>query len=317
MDLSVIIPVFNEEANVEPVCREIRQTLEPLEKNFEIIFVNDGSNDNTRSTLDSLAQEDDKIKVVHLRRNFGQTAAITAGVDHASGDVIVMLDGDLQNDPHDIPRLLKKLEENFDVCSGWRKTRRDNFFTRTVPSRIANMLISVISGVRLRDYGCTLKAYRREVLLGVRLYGEMHRFIPVYAAWQGAKVTEIPVSHRPRIHGKSKYGLGRTFKVVLDLLVIKFMASFSQNPIYVFGGFGLVNCFLSLLTFTVMVYYKYLGGKSFVETPLPLVAVLFFLVGIISILMGFIAEVQMRTYYESQGKSTYIVGEKRNFIVTS
>jgi glycosyltransferase involved in cell wall biosynthesis len=313
MDISVIIPVYNEESNIQKVCQEVHDTLDRLSKSYEIIIVNDGSTDGTPRILDVMAETDPKIRVLHFRRNFGQTAAIVAGIDHSRGAVIVTMDGDLQNDPRDIPRLLEKIEEDFDVCSGWRRDRKDNPITRKLPSRIANVIISMISGIPLKDYGCTLKAYRRDVLVGVRLYGEMHRFIPIYAAWQGARVTEIPVSHRRRDGGKSKYGLIRIFKVILDLMVIKFIANYSQNPIYAFGGFGLVNLFLSLACFGLMVYYKFWGGKSFIETPLPQVVLLFLLIGFVSIFMGFMAEIQMRTYYESQRKSTYLIGAKRNF----
>jgi glycosyltransferase involved in cell wall biosynthesis len=235
-----------------------------------------------------------------------------AGIDHAMGEIIVPLDADLQNDPADIPRLVAKVNEGFDICSGWRKKRRDNPFLRTLPSKIANFLIRLISGVKLNDYGCTLKAYRREIIKGVCLYGEMHRFIPVYAVWNGAKVTQLQVNHRPRHNGKSKYGLKRSIKVVLDLMVIKFFQSYFQKPIYVFGGFGLINILLSFLTFSGMVYFKYFGGKSFIQTPLPLLAILFVLIGVISILMGLLAQVNMMTYYESQGRKSYSIAYTLN-----
>jgi hypothetical protein len=221
------------------------------------------------------------------------------------------MDGDLQNDPADIPRLLAKLEEGFDVCSGWRKERRDSL-RRRLPSRLANRLISWISGVRLNDYGCTLKAYRRSMLAGVRLYGEMHRFIPIYASWQGARVTELPVNHRARTRGKSKYGLERTFKVILDLLVVKFLSDYAQKPIYVFGGFGLLSILAAFLCFGGMIYYKFWGGKTFIETPLPQLVIMLFLIGAVSVLMGLQAEILMRTYYESQGKRIYQVRKRTN-----
>jgi glycosyltransferase involved in cell wall biosynthesis len=219
------------------------------------------------------------------------------------------MDCDMQNDPEDIPKLVAKLEEGFDVCSGWRKFRKDNAFTRRMPSWVANKLISLISGVKLHDYGCTLKAYKKEVVEGIKLYGEMHRFIPIYAKWQGARITEIPVRHHPRIHGRSKYGMERVFKVTLDLLLVMFFSTLSTKPIYIFGGFGFVSVVFSIFSFFLMIYYKFWGGKTFVETPLPQLVVLFFLVGFISILMGFLAEILMRTYYESQGKSVYTIKE--------
>jgi glycosyltransferase involved in cell wall biosynthesis len=235
-----------------------------------------------------------------------------AGIDFASGDVIIGLDGDLQNDPADIPRLLEKLAEGYDVVSGWRRNRKDTALRRNLPSRIANWLISGISGVKLHDYGCTLKAYRKDTMKGVRLYGEMHRFIPIYAAWQGGKVTEIPVNHLPRIHGDSKYGLERIVKVVLDLMVVKFLASYATKPIYVFGGFGLLSIAVSFASVVWALYLKFFESKSFISTPVPLLAVLAFITGVMSILMGLIAEIIMRTYYESQGKSVYLVKDTIN-----
>ena len=244
--------------------------------------------------------------------NSGQTAAMMAGIDHAKGEIIIPIDADLQNDPYDIPALIEKLNEGNDVCSGWRKHRHDNPLFRTFPSMIANRLIQTISGVKLHDYGCTLKAYRREIIKEIRLYGEMHRFIPIYAKWSGARVTEVPVNHRPRRHGKSKYGLKRSVKVLLDLMVTQFIQTYFQRPIYVFGSFGLLSFTLSFLTFTGMLYYKYFGNKSFIQTPLPLLAVLFLLIGFISIFMGFLAQITMMTYYESQGRKSYLIAYTRN-----
>ena len=248
-----------------------------------------------------------------FRKNFGQTAAMSAGIDYATGDVIIPMDGDRQNDPKDIPVLLAKLDEGYDVVSGWRKDRKDNAIKRNLPSRIANGLISKISGVHLHDYGCSLKAYKRDVIKDVRLYGEMHRFIPVYANWMGGKVTEIPVRHHPRIHGVSKYGIGRTFKVVLDLIVIKFLQNYAQKSIHVFGGFGLISFLCAIISTIAMFYYKLFGNKSFIQTPLPMLVVFFFLVGIILVMMGILAEMQNRTYYESQGKKVYLVKEEIGF----
>jgi glycosyltransferase involved in cell wall biosynthesis len=301
--VSVIVPVFNEELNVEELYDRVTAV---LHGSVEFIFVDDGSTDGTFDRLRRLAGNDPRMRLVRFRRNFGQTAALSAGIDHARGEIIVPMDGDLQNDPKDIPRLLAKLDEGYDVVSGWRVHRRDPLRKR-LPSVIANRLISWISGVHLHDYGCSLKAYRRTVLQDVRLYGEMHRFVPIYASWQGARVTELPVEHHARTRGKSNYGIGRTFKVLLDLVVVKFLASYATKPIYVFGGFGLFALFLALLAFGWMVYYKLAGLKDFVQTPLPLVVVMLFLVGCLSVLLGLVAELTVRTYYESQGKRTYVL----------
>ena len=307
MKISVIVPVYNEEENIPELVEKLNQALGLLKYEYEVIFVNDGSKDGTMRLLFDIAEKQDPYKVIDLKRNFGQTAAIMAGLDAARGDVIVTMDGDLQNDAADIPLLLEKIEQGYDVCSGWRKERKDNYFTRTLPSKIANFIISKISGVKLNDYGCTLKAYKKDILNNVKLYGEMHRFIPIYASWDGARVAEIPVTHHPRKYGSSKYGLERTFKVILDLIVVKYLAKYSQKPIYLFGGFGILNFFLSILCFALMVYFKFWGEKSFIQTPLPLLVVLFMLMGFISILLGLVAEILMRTYYESQGKRTYTI----------
>ncbi|MBN2035957.1 MAG: glycosyltransferase family 2 protein [Chitinispirillaceae bacterium] len=310
--ISVIIPLYNEAESVNDLVNQIKDALGKTGSAFEIILVNDGSSDETGALLEKTADSDDRCRVVQLRRNFGQTAALMAGIDHARGEIIVPMDGDLQNDPADIPKLVEKLDQGYDVCSGWRKSRKDHFFRRKLPSIIANMLISWISGVRLKDYGCTLKAYRRSVIKEVRLYGEMHRFIPIYASWFGARVTEVEVNHRSRSHGRSKYGLVRTFKVILDLMVVKFMSGYMQKPIYLFGGFGLLNFLLSFTSFGAMFYYKFCGGKTFIETPLPLLTVLFLLMGVISLFIGLVAEILMRTYYESQHKPVYLIASTRN-----
>jgi len=307
--LSIVVPIYNECDNIPELCQSIQDALQDGDFLYEIILVNDGSTDGSREALDVAARSHSQISVIHLRRNFGQTAAMMAGLDAAVGDIIVPMDGDLQNDPKDILRLVAELGKGYDVCSGWRRDRQDNTLKRVLPSKAANWLISRISGVRLKDYGCTLKAYRRDVIKDVRLYGEMHRFIPIYATWQGARVTELPVAHHPRRHGTSKYGLERIIKVILDLIVVKFLADYSQKPIYVFGGFGLLSITGSLVAFCLMVYYKFWGGKTFVETPLPSLVVLLFLMGFVAILMGLLAELVMRTYYESQGKSIYQIDE--------
>lgn len=305
--LSVVVPFYNEEKNIGLLHAAIEDVLKTLKLSTEIIFVDDGSTDNTAKEISRLAQKNRHLRPIFLRRNFGQTAALQAGFDHAAGEIIITLDGDLQNDPKDIPRLLAKINEGFDVVSGWRQKRKDIFLTRRLPSILANSLISKIGRVKLHDYGCTLKAYKKAVVKDINLYGEMHRFIPVYAAWQGAKVTEIPVRHHPRKFGKSKYGLVRIFKVVLDLIVVKFLGGYSQKPIYLFGGFGFLSFLLAFLAAILAIYYKYWGHKSFIETPLPVVFMMLILIGFISILMGLLAEINIRTYFESQRKKTYLV----------
>jgi glycosyltransferase involved in cell wall biosynthesis len=317
-EVSVVIPLFNEVENATPLLDELYGVLKSLGKSHEVLAVDDGSKDGTFQKLTAYAQKEPTLRVFRFQRNFGQTAAMSAGIEAARGAVIIPMDGDLQNDPADIPKLLATLDgeggtgEKFDVVSGWRKNRMDREFGRKLPSRIANRLISGISGISLHDYGCSLKAYRREVLSGVRLYGEMHRFIPIYASWQGARVTEQVVNHRSRRAGKSKYGLGRTGKVVLDLMVVKFLASFTTKPIYLFGGVGLLSLFLSFLAFSASVALKLLHLRDFVSTPLPLLGVLFSLGGIFGVLMGLLAELVVRTYYESQDKRPFVVAEELN-----
>jgi glycosyltransferase involved in cell wall biosynthesis len=303
--LSVVIPLYNEQENVSELYRNLCDVLEP---DAEIVFVDDGSTDGTFQSLTKLAAGDSRVRIVRFRRNFGQTAALSAGIDHSRGDIIVPMDGDLQNDPADIPRLLEKLAEGYDVVSGWRIERKDRWLRR-IPSRLANRVISIVSGVRLHDYGCSLKAYRRAVLADVRLYGEMHRFVPIYATWQGARVAEIPVEHHPRRAGHSSYGLDRTLKVILDLIVVKFLESYATKPIYVFGGFGLLSLFAGFVVGAVTLYLKITGIRDLVSTPLPLLTVLLILIGILSILLGLVAELTVRTYYESQDKKTYVVWE--------
>jgi glycosyltransferase involved in cell wall biosynthesis len=311
-DVSVISPVYNEDKSIATLYALIRQVLELEGLRWELVLVDDGSTDDSPAVLDTLAATDARVKVVHFRRNYGQTAAMMAGIDFASGDIIIPIDADLQNDPADIPRLLAKLREGFDVCSGWRKARKDESLRRNFPSRIANMLISRVSGVTLHDYGCSLKAYRKEVVKGVKLYGEMHRFIPIYASWHGARVTEIPVNHNPRVHGKSNYGLERVFKVLLDLLVVKFLHRYAQKPIYVFGGIGLASMVLSGLLAFYAIYLKIFEDLSFSRTPLPLLVVFTAMTGVVCILMGLLAEILMRTWHESQDKPVYEVRETKN-----
>jgi glycosyltransferase involved in cell wall biosynthesis len=309
MVLSLIIPVFNEEENLPILFDAITKVMTPLKKPWEVIFVNDGSTDQSLEVLRGLAKKDQHVRVIVFRRNFGQTAAISAGIDHAKGNVVILLDADLQNDPADIPMLLSKLEEGYDVVSGWRKDRKDNAITRNLPSMMANGLISWVTGVHLHDYGCTLKAYRREVLDEFRLYGETHRFIPVFAHSVGARITELPVHHHPRLHGKAKYGLERTMKVVLDLFTVKFLLSYGNKPIRLFGGTGMVLMFASFVTLVYLFVRKIIESTSVTASPLLPLAIMFLILGFQSILMGLIAELLVRTYHESQRKPTYTVRE--------
>lgn len=310
--LSLIIPVYNEAESLRPLHVAITAALGTA-PGYEVIFVNDGSTDGSRDALKQLAAADPRVKVITLRRNFGQTAAIAAGVDHATGDVIVPMDADLENDPADIPKLVVKLEEGFDIVSGWRQNRWKNQpVTRRFTSQVANGLISRISGVQLHDYGCTMKAYRADVIKGVRLYGEMHRFIPALASWQGARVTELPVRYQPRQFGASKYGLERVLKVMLDLVTLKFLNDYSAKPMYFFGKIGAWSFAVGALSAILAVYYKVTGQKDFVETPLPALTALFVLVGVLLVLIGLLAELIMRMHHETQAKPTYVVKEKIN-----
>ncbi|MEM7221351.1 MAG: glycosyltransferase family 2 protein [Pseudomonadota bacterium] len=306
-EISVIVPFYNEEDNVVPLYEEIRDALDALRTPSEMIFVNDGSRDETLDKLNEVAAVDERVRVVDLLRNYGQTAAMMAGFDHVRSEIVVAMDGDGQNDPADISKLLKELNQGFDVVSGWRVDRKDRAFTRRLPSVIANRLISAISGVCLHDYGCSMKAYRRDVIKDVKLYGEMHRFIPIYAAWQGGRITEVPVNHRPRLRGISKYGLNRILKVLLDLMLVTFMERYLTKPIYVFGGAGIGILLLSFLCGVWAVALKIFEGTSFIQTPLPVIMGMFFSTGVVCILMGIMAELLMRTYYEAQSKSIYQV----------
>ncbi len=313
MKLSVIIPVYNEEDNLPLLVDAVKSALKDISWPYEVVLVDDGSKDTSMDKLEQLAAGDPQhLRVVGLRRNFGQTAAIAAGIDHACGDVIVLMDADLQNDPTDIPAMLEKLEEGYDVVSGWRHRRQDAFITRTLPSNIANWLISQVTGVHLHDYGCTLKAYRREVITGFRLYGEMHRFIPVYANQVGARIIEMRVNHHARRFGKAKYGLERTAKVVLDLFTVKFLSSYGSKPIYLFGGFGMVMELISLITLLFLFFRRILAGVSVMESPLFITAIMVMIMGFQSIMMGLLAEMVMRTYHESQRKPTYTVRKMIN-----
>ena len=307
--LSVIVLVYNEAESVEPLHEELMGVLEALDFSFEVVYVDDGSRDGSTERLGRLASHDGRVRVVSFRRNFGQTAAVQAGIDHSRGDILVFMDGDMQNDPHDIPRLLGKVDEGYDVVSGWRRDRQDDAM-RVVPSRIANWIIARVTGVPLNDFGCTLKAYHRDVIQDVKLYGEMHRFIPVYASWVGARITEITVHHRPRLHGHSKYSLARTSRVLLDLMTVKLLGSYSTKPIYFFGfaAFGLWA--LSAICAAIVIVQKLLPPYPYAhDNPLLLLAVFFAIVGVQFVLMGLLAELSIRTYHESQGKTTYVVRE--------
>ncbi len=310
--ISIIIPIFNEEANIEKLCHNIIEAMETI--NYEVIFIDDGSTDNSENILKIVTKKYNAFKLLSLKRNYGQTAAMQAGFDHAQGEIIIPMDGDLQNDPKDIPNLITKIHEGFDVVSGWRKERLDKKFTRILPSKVANILISKISGIHLHDYGCTLKAYKKEVLNGIKLYGEMHRFIPIYASWEGAKVTEIAVKHHPRIAGKSKYGLSRIPKVILDLLVIRFFDKSLDRPIHLFGKFGLVMFLIAIILSLFAIYLKIFMNTSFILTPLPLLAVFFAMSGLLCIFLGLVAEIQSRIYFESSGRASYQVKKNNNHI---
>jgi len=326
MNVSIVIPLLNESENVSQLWAEVRSLAEADDRIAEIIFVDDGSADDTFERLKEVcgdtavreAQErsDSRIRcqatLIRLRRNFGQTAALSAGFDAAAGDVIVPMDGDLQNDPADVPRLLELIEQGYDVVSGWRKERKDAWLTRRVPSWIANRLISKITSVRLHDYGCSLKAYRKDVLQGLHLYGEMHRFIPSLASWMGVRVTEVPVNHRPRRAGKSKYGLSRIPRVILDLILVKFLISYVTRPIQVFGKIGLFALFLGLVSGGATVLMKVVQGEDMTGNPIFMLTVLLLLMGFQFILTGLVAEINVRTYYESQKKPTYVVRERVN-----
>jgi glycosyltransferase involved in cell wall biosynthesis len=311
-EISVIIPVYNEEDNLELLYEKLLISLTGTKRTWEVILIDDGSKDTSFAELQKLAANDKRIKVVRFVRNYGQTAALAAGIEHAQGKVIIPMDADLQNDPADINALLDKIDEGYDVVSGWRKDRKDGLWLRLIPSWTANKIISYISKVQLHDYGCSLKAYRREVIKDVRLYGEMHRFVPIYATWQGAKVTEIPVTHHARQYGQSKYGINRTFKVVLDLITVKFMSTYFTKPIYVFGTAGMMSFLTGMAAFVWMLVLKFAYHTTFIETPLPVLVCMFVMLGVQFILMGLLAEILMRTYHESQDKKIYSVGESIN-----
>jgi glycosyltransferase involved in cell wall biosynthesis len=307
LDVSIIVPIFNEADSILRLHEEIVNAMDAASIRYQVVYVDDGSSDGSFEVLAGIGQNDPRVTAIQFRRNFGQTAAIMAGIDHSSGDVIVPLDADLQNDPADILKLLEKIQEGYDVVSGWRRYRIDPFWTRRLPSTLANLIISRVSGVPLHDYGCTLKAYRREVLHHMQLYGEMHRLIPAYAGSVGARIIEVPVNHRARRFGKSKYGLARTFKVVLDLLTLKFLSSFLTKPIYVFGGWGIALALLGTFLTIVVLGEKILSGVYVHRNPLAWIAGLCFISALQLVLMGLLAELIVRTYHESQGKPTYVL----------
>lgn len=306
--ISVVFPVYNEAGNVRPFLERLSGTLRGMGAPYEIIAVDDGSTDDSYAQLMHEKKKVPHLSLIRFQRNFGQTAALSAGIESAHGDVIVTIDSDLENDPADIPRLVEKLDEGYDVISGWRQNRWESaFFTRQLPSKAANWLISRLSGVPLHDYGCTLKAYRASVIKGVRLYGEMHRFIPAYAAWQGGRVAELPVKHTPRTQGASKYGFGRVFKVLLDLVVVVFLHRYMNRPMHFFGGLGFVSLLVGVAAGLAAVLLKVMGLKSFVATPLPVFSALFIIVGVQLVMFGVIAEMLMRIYYESQDRRPYLI----------
>lgn len=305
--ISIIVPVFNEKESLISFVPKLIKTMEESGEPFEVLFVDDGSSDGSGAYLEEIADREPRIRLIQFRRNFGQTAALAAGFDYAAGNILITIDADNQNDPTDIPAILSKLREGYDVVSCWRRSRKDPWLTRRLPSRIANILISWMSGVHLHDYGCTLKGYRVEVLEHMRLYGEMHRFIPIYASWAGARVIEMPVKHHPRVKGSSKYGLSRTYKVLLDLLTVKLLGSYSTKPMYFFGGMGMLACTGGVFFAAWTLLDKFVNQVKAHRNPLLLLAVFLFLLGVQFILMGLVAELLIRTYFESQNKRPYIV----------
>ena len=303
--ISIIIPIYNEEDNIILLSEKIKDCLKAFK--YEVIFVNDGSTDKSEKKISDIIKDDNKFTCINFKRNFGQTAALQAGFDYASGEIILALDGDLQNDPRDIPKLVKKINEGYDVVSGWRKNRKDNNLSRIIPSKVANYIISKITGVKLHDYGCTLKAYKKEVIKEIKLYGEMHRFIPIYACWEGGKVTEIEVNHNKRYLGKSKYGISRIPKVMLDLIVVKFFDKLISRPIHLFGKFGFLLLVLGFIFSLYAVWLKVFNNISFILTPLPLLIVFFLFSGILCILLGIIAEIQARIYFQAANNKSYLI----------
>lgn len=305
--VSFVVPIYNEEENVTPLYNELKEVADTANLNAEFVFVDDGSSDKTVENLQSVSKGDTRVKIVVLRRNFGQTAAMSAGFDHVEGDIVVTMDGDLQNDPHEAPRMIEKLKEGYDIVAGWRKDRQDKVLSRIIPSKIANSIISKATKVELHDYGCSLKVFRADVIKNIQLYGEMHRFIPAVAAQLGVKICELPVNHRARQFGTSKYGISRTFRVILDLLTVKFLLGFSTRPLHLFGGLGLVSGLLGTVMMGVLFFQRIFLSMPLSNRPILLVAVMLVLIGLQFICSGLIAEVLVRTYHESQGKKIYAV----------
>jgi glycosyltransferase involved in cell wall biosynthesis len=312
-ELSIIVPIYNEEKNVEPLAESVEKAMSSVGKSWELIFVDDGSTDGTFETLRAICGKQKSVRLIRLRRNFGQTPAMSAGVDHALGEVIVTMDGDLQNDPQDIPALLKKLlEGEYDIVNGWRKNRKDSWFTKVLPSRIGNWFIGRVTGVKLHDYGCSLKAYRSEVIKEIPLYGELHRFIPALAAIYGARIAEVPVRHHPRLEGKSKYTPAKAFRVLMDLGIVIFLKSFGQKPFHVFGWVGLTLFLFGICVDSYLALEKIFLGVALGERPMLLFGTLLILTGLQLFSMGILAEIQVRTYHESQGKPIYTIREMIN-----
>lgn len=309
VNVSIVVPLYNEEGNVRELYRELHSVLSGKDFSYEIVFINDGSTDRTPELIREISANDPHVVVVNFRRNFGQTAAMSAGFDYSRGEIIVTMDGDLQNDPADIPKFLDKINEGNDVVAGWRFKRQDPFLSRRLPSMIANRIISWITGVKLHDYGCTLKAFKKDVAENIRLYGEMHRFIPAIASAMGISIAEVRVNHRPRQHGASKYGISRTFRVILDLITVKFLLSYSNRPIHIFGLIGLVSLCLGVLISFVLVLQRQFYGMPLADRPLLLLAILLIFIGIQFVTFGLISELQIRTYHESQNKPIYYVKE--------
>lgn len=307
MDVSVVIPLLNEEKNIPILYEELTRTFKELELEYEVLFIDDGSSDSSLEILEDLQKKDSHLKVISLRRNFGQTSAMTAGFDHAVGEIIIAMDADLQNDPADIPLLLAKINEGADLVTGWRHDRKDPFLSRKLPSLIANKIISVATGVHIHDYGCTLKAFRRDVIKTIKLYGEMHRFIPAIASTMGVSITEVKVNHRSRQFGTSKYGISRTLRVILDLITVKFLLSYSTRPIHVFGTIGIISGSVGFLMAIIMTIQRQLYGMPLSDRPLLLLAILLIFVGVQFVTIGLVAEMLARTYHESQNKPTYYV----------
>lgn len=310
--ISIVIPAYNEEDNIPILYEKLKGVLERLGREYEIIFVDDGSVDRTWERLKEIAEKDQRVKLIRFRKNYGQTAAMYAGFQHATGEVIITLDADLQNDPEDIPMLLQKLEEGYDIVSGWRRDRKDPFLSRRLPSMIANWIISKVTGVELHDYGCTLKAYRADIIKRLELYGDMHRFLPALTKRFGAKITEIPVRHHPRLYGKSKYGIGRTVRVILDIFLVKFLNEYINKPMYVFGTFGFILLSLGLLALFYLVFLKLFLDQDIGRRPLLILSVLLILAGIQLISTGVIAELLVRIYYRTKEDKPFVVEEKVN-----